>query len=106
MRQFFLLGSNIFKWQKLYDEILEPSSWVWSWFPDAIIWKGAVDEYEEDAVGKVLAQNQAGDGFANYLSALLLDLYFWIYLNTLLLVFFHGLVLIRFSWTWFQKHSV
>ena len=50
LREYNLLAGNIFRWQRLYGEFPESSSWIWRWFPDGDKWHYAVQKYGSKAV--------------------------------------------------------
>ena len=70
IREFFLLGGNILKWERIYNEIPDPSSWIWDFFPDGDAWKKAVDLYGEHAADKLTFEHQV-DSIRGPLSAVL-----------------------------------
>jgi len=58
IREYFLLGGNILKWQTIYNKVPEPSSWIWTFFPDGDLWRNAVHQYGKDAVNKLTTEHQ------------------------------------------------
>ncbi|CAB9499151.1 expressed unknown protein [Seminavis robusta] len=53
IREFSLLGGNLYKWIHIYGQVPPPSSWTWSWFPDGEMWRGAVEKHGKNAVEEV-----------------------------------------------------
>lgn len=44
-RAFFLLPGRIIQWQMFYNSTPPHDAWVWSWFPDGLMWREAVNRY-------------------------------------------------------------
>jgi len=61
LREFTLLGGNLFKWMKVYGEVPPPTSWIWDWFPDTEIWKKAIEDHGETAVETLLEDHKTGE---------------------------------------------
>jgi hypothetical protein len=55
IRDYHLLGGMITRWLKFYQQIPDPSSWVWSYYEDADLWQKAVAQHGEKAFEKVAA---------------------------------------------------
>lgn len=50
MREYHLLPGNLLKWFELYGKAPSASSWIWSFYPDAMEWSNAVAKYGSTAV--------------------------------------------------------
>jgi hypothetical protein len=61
LREFSLLGGNLYKWLKTYHEVPPPNSWIWTWFPDGEKWKAAIEEYGENAVEELTQKHRSGE---------------------------------------------
>ena len=53
LRDFHLLGGMITRWQWLYKRVPSNTSWMWSYYPDAQLWREAFEKYGEDAFRRV-----------------------------------------------------
>jgi hypothetical protein len=49
-REMLLLPGLLVKWYSLYGQAPDPSSWVWSFFPDGPFWLQGVKRYRQNAV--------------------------------------------------------
>lgn len=48
LRDYFLLPGQLLKWQSLYQQLPPPNSWIWTWFPDADVWREKIRRYGND----------------------------------------------------------
>jgi cytoskeletal protein RodZ len=56
MREYSLLPGLIFKWYALYNQVPAADSWIWSFFPDGVAWREAVEKHGNRAVQMVTEQ--------------------------------------------------
>ena len=53
IRDYHLLGGMVTRWLRFYQQIPEPASWIWPYYPDADLWQNAVKKYGEKAFDEV-----------------------------------------------------
>ena len=56
LRDYFLLRGMLYRSLAFYHAVPAPQSWVWKWFPDADLWRMAVDTYGADLAVNALVQ--------------------------------------------------
>mmetsp|Transcript_44937 Transcript_44937/g.94287 ORF Transcript_44937/g.94287 Transcript_44937/m.94287 type:complete len:944 (+) Transcript_44937:218-3049(+) len=56
LREYYYLGGNVFRWDRLYGKVPNDDSWVWSWFPDGQLWEAAARTSGEKAVNELTKQ--------------------------------------------------
>jgi hypothetical protein len=50
------LAGHVWRWSQLYGKMPDPSSPIWSWFPDSEVWKPAAAKYGNETLEKVASQ--------------------------------------------------